>query len=61
MRNIKIILKQKEARIKFIFLIKDLGSKANIYDGTTFDELIYLKWFNFHPQKEYLVCNNDRT
>ena len=43
MRNIKITFKQKGARIKFTFLIKELGSKANIYDGTTFEELIYLK------------------
>ena len=43
MRNIKISLKQKVARIKFIFLIKELGSKTNIYDGTIFDKFIYLK------------------
>ena len=61
MRNTEITLKQKGARIKFIFSIKELGSKANIYDGTTFDKVIYLKWFSFHPQKQYLVCNNDRT
>ena len=43
MRNIKISLKQKGARIKFIFLVKELGSKTNIYDGTIFDKFIYLK------------------
>ena len=43
MRNIKISLKQKGAHIKFIFLIKELGSKTNVYDGTTFDKFIYLK------------------
>ena len=43
MRNIKISLKQKGACIKFIFVIKELGSKANVYDGTTFDKFIYLK------------------
>ena len=50
MRNIKISLKQKGARIKFIFLVKELGSKTNIYDGTIFDKFIYLKWQNFLPK-----------
>ena len=38
MRNIKISLKQKRVHIKFIFLIKKLGSKTNTYDGTIFDK-----------------------
>ena len=59
MRNIKITFKQKGAPIKFTFLIKELGSKANIYDGKTFEELIYLKWLNFYPENQYLVCNDD--
>ena len=60
MSNIKITFKQKGACIKFTFLIKELGSKVNMYDGTTFEELIYLKWLNFHPEKQYLLCNDDR-
>ena len=39
MRNIKISLKQKGAHIKFIFLVKKLGSKTNIYDGTILTDL----------------------
>ena len=49
MRSIKISLKQKGARIKFIFLIKELGNKTNIFDETIFDKFIYLKWLNFPP------------
>ena len=60
MRNIKATFKQKGARIKFTFLIKELGSKANTYNGRTFEELIYFKWLNFYPEKQYLVCNDDR-
>ena len=43
MHNIKISLKQKGAHIKFIFLIKNLGSKTNIYDRTIFDKFGYSK------------------
>ena len=43
MRNIKIILKQKGAHIKFLLLIKELGSKINISDGTIFEKFVYLK------------------
>ena len=43
MRNITISLKQKGAHTYFIFLIKKLGSKTNIYDGTIFDKFVYLK------------------
>ena len=50
MRNIKISLEQKGAHIKFVFLIKELGSKANIYDGTIFDKFIYLTWLNLLPE-----------
>ena len=60
MHNIKSTLKQKGACIKFTFLIKELGSKVNIYDGTTFEELVYLKGLSFYPEKQYLVCNDDR-
>ena len=50
MRNIKIILKRKGAHIKFLLLIKKLGSKINISDGTIFDKFVYLKWPNFLPE-----------
>ena len=51
MRNIKISLKQKGAHIKFFFfLIKTLGSKTNIYDGTIFDKFVCLKWPNFFAE-----------
>ena len=50
MRNIKIILKQKGAHIKFLLLIKKLGSKINISDGTIFEKFVYLKWPNFLPE-----------
>lgn len=59
MCNVNTGVKQKGARAVFIFLKKKLGTKPNIYDGITFYRLIYLKRLTFHPEKKYVVSNDD--